>query len=140
MYRVCLLPQNPCFVGRELLEELGGGVAGGGGGGVSARGLLAASVLFLASTEGCTKGNCWAIHVPVQWWEGEQLKGKTTSYHVTSPSGSDEGCGSARFQVRRWKAQVLSWLPAPEAHLPDCLHVGGSGAHAGLTAWLPPNT
>ena len=46
MYRVCLLPQNPCFVGRELLEELGAGVGGGGGGGVSARGLLAASVLF----------------------------------------------------------------------------------------------
>ena len=94
----------------------------------------------LASIEGCTKGNRWAFHMPVQRWEGEQLKGKTTSYHVTSPSGSDEGCGSARFQVRRWKAQVLSWLPAPEAHLPDCLHGGGSGAHTGLTAWLPPNT
>lgn len=94
----------------------------------------------LASIEGRTKGNRWAVHMSVQWWEAEQLKGKTTSYHVTSPSGLDEGWGSARFQVRRWKAQVLSWLPAPEAYLLDCPHVGGSGAHAGLTACLPPST
>lgn len=66
----------------------------------------------LVSIEGCTKGNRWAVHMPVQRWEGEQLKAKTTSYHVASPSGLDEGWGSARFQVWRWKAQVLSWLPA----------------------------
>ena len=114
MYRVCLLPQNPPFVGRELLEELGAGVGGGGVGeeGCQPEACWQLLCFSLASIEGCTKGNRWAVHKPVQRWEGEQLKAKTTSYHIASPSGSDEGWGSARFQVWRWKAQVLSWLPA----------------------------
>lgn len=63
--------KHPCFVGTELLEEPG-----------ACWQLLCFS---LQSIEGCTKGNCRAIHTAMEWWERGAIKRKTTSYNVTSP-------------------------------------------------------
>lgn len=139
MYRVLPPATKRLFCG----ERTAGGAGGRCRWGRGRRGVSQRPVGSFCAFPGVycsrTKGNRWAVHMPVQWW-AEQLKGKLPATSSPAPVAWMRMGVSPLSGTWRWKAQVLSWLPAPEAHLLDCPHVGGSGAHAGLTACLPPNT
>lgn len=64
--------------------------------------LLAASIPFpCCLCEACRKGNCWAVHTAMG--KGEQLRGETAGYDVSSPHGLDEGQETCWLPGRRLK-------------------------------------